>query len=39
LRGHALAVAFRAANAVKRPLKTNDTLMNAVAAIRRRAPT
>jgi CelD/BcsL family acetyltransferase involved in cellulose biosynthesis len=38
LRGHALAVAFRAANAVKRPLKTNDTLMNAFAAVRRRAP-
>jgi CelD/BcsL family acetyltransferase involved in cellulose biosynthesis len=37
LRGHALAVAFRASNAVKRPLKTNDTLMNAFAAIRRRA--
>ena len=38
LHGHALAVAFRAANAVKRPLKTNDTLMNAFAAVRRRAP-
>ena len=37
LRGQALAVAFRAANVVKRPLKTNDTLMSAVAAIRRRA--
>jgi CelD/BcsL family acetyltransferase involved in cellulose biosynthesis len=35
LRGQALAAAFRAANVVKRPLKTNDTLMNAVAAIRR----
>jgi CelD/BcsL family acetyltransferase involved in cellulose biosynthesis len=37
LRGRALAVAFRTSNAVKRPLKTNDTLMNAFAAIRRRA--
>jgi CelD/BcsL family acetyltransferase involved in cellulose biosynthesis len=37
LHGHALALTFRAANAVKRPLKTNDTLMNAFAAIRRRA--
>jgi CelD/BcsL family acetyltransferase involved in cellulose biosynthesis len=36
LRGQALAVAFRTSNVVKRPLKTNDTLMNAVAAIRRR---
>ena len=35
LRGQALATAFRAANVVKRPLKTNDTLMNALAAIRR----
>jgi CelD/BcsL family acetyltransferase involved in cellulose biosynthesis len=37
LRGHVLAMAFRASNVVKRPLKTNDTLMNAVAVIRRRA--
>jgi CelD/BcsL family acetyltransferase involved in cellulose biosynthesis len=37
LRGHALATAFRASNVVKRPLKTNETLMNAIAAIRRRA--
>ncbi len=37
LRGQALAMAFRTANVVKRPLKTNDTLMNVVAAIRRRA--
>jgi CelD/BcsL family acetyltransferase involved in cellulose biosynthesis len=36
LRGHALATAFRASNVVKRPLKTNDTLMNAIAAVRRR---
>jgi CelD/BcsL family acetyltransferase involved in cellulose biosynthesis len=36
LRGQALAVAFRTSNVVKRPLKTNDTLMNAIAAIRRR---
>jgi CelD/BcsL family acetyltransferase involved in cellulose biosynthesis len=35
LRGHALAAAFRTANVVKRPLKTNDTLMDALAAIRR----
>jgi CelD/BcsL family acetyltransferase involved in cellulose biosynthesis len=35
LRGQALAAAFRVANVVKRPLKTNDTLMNALAAIRR----
>jgi CelD/BcsL family acetyltransferase involved in cellulose biosynthesis len=35
LRGQALAAAFRAANVVKRPLKTNETLMNALAAIRR----
>jgi CelD/BcsL family acetyltransferase involved in cellulose biosynthesis len=37
LRGQALAAAFRAANVVKRPLKTNDRLMNAIAAIRRLA--
>jgi CelD/BcsL family acetyltransferase involved in cellulose biosynthesis len=37
LRGHALATAFRASNVVKRPLKTNETLMNAIATIRRRA--
>jgi CelD/BcsL family acetyltransferase involved in cellulose biosynthesis len=36
LRGQALAVAFRTSNVVKRPLKTNDRLMNAIAAIRRR---
>jgi CelD/BcsL family acetyltransferase involved in cellulose biosynthesis len=36
LRGQALAVAFRTSNVVKRPLKTNDMLMSAVAAIRRR---
>jgi CelD/BcsL family acetyltransferase involved in cellulose biosynthesis len=36
LRGQALAAAFRTSNVVKRPLKTNDTLMNVVAAIRRR---
>jgi CelD/BcsL family acetyltransferase involved in cellulose biosynthesis len=37
LRGQALAAAFRTVNVVKRPLKTNDRLMNAIAAIRRRA--
>ena len=36
-RGRALALAFGTSNAVKRMLKTNDTLMNAVAAVRRRA--
>ena len=37
LHGQALAAAFRAANVVKRPLKTNETLMNVLAAIRRLA--
>jgi CelD/BcsL family acetyltransferase involved in cellulose biosynthesis len=37
LRGQALAAAFSVSNIVKRALKTNDTLMNAVAAVRRRA--
>jgi CelD/BcsL family acetyltransferase involved in cellulose biosynthesis len=36
LRGAALAAAFRTSNVVKRPLKTNDTLMNVIAAVRRR---
>jgi CelD/BcsL family acetyltransferase involved in cellulose biosynthesis len=39
LRGRALALAFGTSNAVKRMLKTNDTLMNAFAAVRRRAQT
>jgi CelD/BcsL family acetyltransferase involved in cellulose biosynthesis len=38
LRGRALAAALRASNALKRALKTNPALMNAVAAVRRRAP-
>jgi CelD/BcsL family acetyltransferase involved in cellulose biosynthesis len=35
LRGRALAAAFRASNVVKRPLKTSDGLMDAIATIRR----
>jgi CelD/BcsL family acetyltransferase involved in cellulose biosynthesis len=34
LRGQALAAAFRTSNVVKRPLKTNDALMSAIATIR-----
>jgi CelD/BcsL family acetyltransferase involved in cellulose biosynthesis len=38
LRGHVLAWALRSSSAVKRFLKANPALMNAVAAARRRAP-
>ncbi|MBV9968499.1 MAG: GNAT family N-acetyltransferase, partial [Xanthobacteraceae bacterium] len=37
LLGHIMAAALRASNVVKRPLKTSDTLMNAISAIRRLA--
>jgi CelD/BcsL family acetyltransferase involved in cellulose biosynthesis len=39
LRGRALAAVFGTSNAVKRMVKSNDTLMNAFAAVRRRAQT
>jgi CelD/BcsL family acetyltransferase involved in cellulose biosynthesis len=39
LRGRALAAAFGISNAIKRMVKTNDRLMNAVSAVRRRAQT
>jgi CelD/BcsL family acetyltransferase involved in cellulose biosynthesis len=39
LRGHVLAWALRSAGALKRFLKANPALMNAITAVRRRAPT
>jgi CelD/BcsL family acetyltransferase involved in cellulose biosynthesis len=39
LRGRVLATALRASSALKRFAKTNPALMNAIAAVRRRAPT
>jgi CelD/BcsL family acetyltransferase involved in cellulose biosynthesis len=38
LRGRVLAAGLRSSNALKRALKTNPALMNAIAAVRRRAP-
>jgi CelD/BcsL family acetyltransferase involved in cellulose biosynthesis len=39
LRGRVLATALRTSSALKRFAKTNPALMNAIAAVRRRAPT
>jgi len=39
LRGHVLASALRSSSALKRFLKANPALMNAIAAVRRRTPT